>query len=305
MALFSIDNNNTIEHIKESPFKLEKEIQKITEQNLTTIFNLDFVCSEFTINNFRLDTLAFDRDASSFVIIEYKRDKNFSVIDQGYAYLALMLNNKADFILEYNENNKNTLMRNDIDWSQSRIIFISPNFTTYQKEAINFKDLPIELWEIKRYNNNTISYNQIQTSGAQESVKTISRQDATIEKVTREIKVFTEQEHIEKGSEEIQELYEKIKNAVLNLDELELKPKKLYIAFVASTNIIDVNIQRNQIKIWINMLKGELDDPKKICRDVSSIGHWGNGDYEIAIKTDEDLEYIMSLVKQSLRKNKR
>lgn len=305
MALFSIDNNNTIEHIKESPFKLEKEIQKITEQNLTTIFNLDFVCAEFTINNFRLDTLAFDRDASSFVIIEYKRDKNFSVIDQGYAYLALMLNNKADFILEYNENNKNTLMRNDIDWSQSRIIFISPNFTTYQKEAINFKDLPIELWEIKRYNNNTISYNQIQTSGAQESVKTISRQDATIEKVTREIKVFTEQEHIEKGSEEIQELYEKIKNAVLNLDGLELKPKKLYIAFVASTNIIDVNIQRNQIKIWINMLKGELDDPKKICRDVSSIGHWGNGDYEIAIKTDEDLEYIMSLVKQSLRKNKR
>lgn len=305
MALFSIDNNNTIEHIKESPFKLEKEIQKITEQNLTTIFNLDFVCSEFTINNFRLDTLAFDRDASSFVIIEYKRDKNFSVIDQGYAYLALMLNNKADFILEYNENNKNTLMRNDIDWSQSRIIFISPNFTTYQKEAINFKDLPIELWEIKRYNNNTISYNQIQTSGAQESVKTISRQDATIEKVTREIKVFTEQEHIEKGSEEIQELYEKIKNAVLDLDGLELKPKKLYIAFVASTNIIDVNIQRNQIKIWINMLKGELDDPKKICRDVSSIGHWGNGDYEIAIKTDEDLEYIMSLVKQSLRKNKR
>src|SRR5690554_3042836 len=127
MALFSIDNNNTIEHIKESPFKLEKEIQKITEQNLTTIFNLDFVCAEFTINNFRLDTLAFDRDASSFVIIEYKRDKNFSVIDQGYAYLALMLNNKADFILEYNENNKNTLMRNDIDWSQSRIIFISPN----------------------------------------------------------------------------------------------------------------------------------------------------------------------------------
>lgn len=305
MALFSIDNNNTIEHIKESPFKLEKEIQKITEQNLTTIFNLDFVCAEFTINNFRLDTLAFDRDASSFVIIEYKRDKNFSVIDQGYAYLALMLNNKADFILEYNENNKNTLMRNDIDWSQSRIIFISPNFTTYQKEAINFKDLPIELWEIKRYNNNTISYNQIQTSGAQESVKTISRQDATIEKVTREIKVFTEQEHIEKGSEEIQELYEKIKNAVLDLDGLELKPKKLYIAFVASTNIIDVNIQRNQIKIWINMLKGELDDPKKICRDVSSIGHWGNGDYEIAIKTDEDLEYIMSLVKQSLRKNKR
>lgn len=305
MALFGIDNKNKLELIKELPFKLEKEIQNITELNLASVFGLEFVRSEFTLNNFRLDTLAFDKESSSFVIIEYKRDKNFSVIDQGYAYLALMLNNKADFILEYNENNKNTLKRDDVDWSQSRVLFVSPSFTAYKKEAINFKDLPIELWEVKRYNNKTISYNQIQTSGARESVKTISRQDATIEKVTREIKVFTEQEHLDKASEEIKELYEKLKNAILNLDGLEVKPKKLYIAFVASTNVVDVNVQRNQIKMWLNMLKGELDDPKGICRDVSSIGHWGNGDYEIAIKTDEDLEYIMSLIKQSIRKNKK
>lgn len=305
MALFGIDNKNKLELIKELPFKLEKEIQNITELNLASIFGLEFVRSEFSLNNFRLDTLAFDNESSSFVIIEYKRDKNFSVIDQGYAYLALMLNNKADFILEYNENNQNTLKRDDVDWSQSRVLFVSPSFTAYQKEAINFKDLPIELWEVKRYNNKTISYNQVQTSGAQESVKTISRQDATIEKVTREIKVFTEQEHLDKASEEIKELYEKLKNAILNLDGLEVKPKKLYIAFVASSNVVDVNVQRNQIKMWLNMLKGELDDPKGICRDVSSIGHWGNGDYEIAIKTDEDLEYIMSLIKQSLRKNKK
>mgnify|MGYP001059627081 CR=1 FL=1 len=305
MALFGIDNKNKLELIKELPFKLEKEIQNITEQNLASVFGLEFVRSEFSLNNFRLDTLAFDNESSSFVIIEYKRDKNFSVIDQGYAYLALMLNNKADFILEYNENNQNTLKRDDVDWSQSRVLFVSPSFTAYQKEAINFKDLPIELWEVKRYNNKTISYNQVQTSGAQESVKTISRQDATIEKVTREIKVFTEQEHLDKASEEIKELYEKLKNAILNLDGLEVKPKKLYIAFVASSNVVDVNVQRNQIKMWLNMLKGELDDPKGICRDVSSIGHWGNGDYEIAIKTDEDLEYIMSLIKQSLRKNKK
>lgn len=303
MAHFKIENNDNLEQIKELPFKLEKEIQNMSEQNLSTIFNLEFVRSEFLLNNFRLDTLAFDKDASSFVIIEYKRDKNFSVIDQGYAYLSLMLNNKADFILEYNENNKDTLKRDDVDWSQSRVIFVSPSFTTYQKEAINFKDLPIELWEVRRYNNKTISYNQIQTSGTQESVKTISRYDATIEKVTREIKVFTEQEHLDKASEEIKELYEKLKNAILNLDGVAIKPKKLYIAFTASSNIIDINIQRSQLKMWLNMIKGELDDPKGICRDVSSTGHWGNGDYEIAIRTDDDLEYIMSLIKQSFQKN--
>ena len=122
MALFKIENNGRLENIKEQPFKLEKEIQFLTETNLKSIFGLDFVKSEFKLNNFRIDTLAFDKDAGTFVIIEYKRDKNYSVIDQGYAYLSLMLNNKADFILEYNESSKETLKRNDVDWSQSRVI---------------------------------------------------------------------------------------------------------------------------------------------------------------------------------------
>lgn len=305
MALFKIENNDNLEQIKELPFKLEKEIQELTEKNIKTIFGLEFVRSEFGLNNFRIDTLAFDKDSASFVIIEYKRDKNFSVIDQGYAYLSLMLNNKADFILEYNENNKDTLKRDDIDWSQSRVLFISPSFTTYQKEAINFKDLPIELWEIKRYNNKTVNYNQIQTSGAQESVKTISRQDENIEKVTREIKVYTEQEHLEKATEETKELYERVKSAILNLDNLEVKPKKFYVAFVASSNVVDIHVQKNGLKLWLNLQQGQLDDPKGITRDVSSVGHWGNGDYEIQIRTDEDIEYIMSLIKQSLKKNKK
>jgi predicted transport protein len=304
MALFNI-NNSKLEQIKELPFKLEKEIQELTEQNLSEILGLNFIRSEFALNNFRIDTLAFDKEAASFVIIEYKRDKNFSVIDQGYAYLSLMLNNKADFILEYNENSKDTLKRNDIDWSQSRVIFISPSFTTYQKEAINFKDLPIELWEVKRYNNKTINYNKIQTSGAQESVKTISRQDDAIEKVTKEIKVYTEQDHLDKISDEIKELYEKVKNAILNLDNLDVKPKKLYIAFTSTFNVVDICIQRSGLKMWLNLAKGQLNDPKGICRDVSSTGHWGNGDYEITMQTDEDLEYILSLIKQSIIMNKK
>jgi RecB family endonuclease NucS len=150
MALFAI-NKDKLNPIKEEEFKLEKHIQQLTEYNLSMIFGLDFIKSEFSLHNLRIDSLAFDKESNSFVIIEYKKDKSLTVVDQGYAYLALMLNNKADFILEYNENTKHTLKRNDVDWSQSRVMFISPSFTTYQKGAINFKDLPIELWEIKKY----------------------------------------------------------------------------------------------------------------------------------------------------------
>jgi predicted transport protein len=303
MALYRIGKK--LEYIKDKPFKLEKEIQELTEQNLMQIFGLDFVKSEFSLNNFRIDTLAFDYDSNSFIIIEYKRDKNFSVIDQGYAYLSLMLNNKADFILEYNEKQGKLLKRADIDWSQSRVMFISPSFTNYQREAINFKDLPIELWEVKRYENDTVSYDKIQKAGAQESIKTISKNDGTFETVAKEIVVYSEQEHLEIANDDIVELYQKLKGAILNFDNIEVKPKKKYIAFASGKNIVDIHPQKKALKMWINLSKGELDDSKNITRDVSSTGHWGNGDYELQIDNDEDLEYILSLIKQSIKKNKK
>ncbi|MBU1974026.1 MAG: hypothetical protein KKH52_01370, partial [Nanoarchaeota archaeon] len=160
--------------VKEIKFALEKDLQKLTEENLENIFGLKFISSEFNLQNFRIDTLAFDEENKSFVVIEYKRDRSFSVIDQGYSYLALMLNNKADFILEYNEKMKDNLKRDDVDWSQSRVMFLSTNFTTYQQNAINFKDLPIELWEVNRYDNDTLLYNQLKAADSNESIKTVS-----------------------------------------------------------------------------------------------------------------------------------
>jgi len=305
MALFRVNGNNKLAVIKEKPFRLESELQLLTEQNLNNVFGLEFVKHEFSLNSFRIDTLAFDKETKAFVIIEYKRDKNFSVIDQGYAYLALMLNNKADFILEYNECKKDTLRKADIDWSQSRVLFVSQSFTAYQKEAINFKDLPIELWEIKRYDNETVNYNQIKTSGSKESIKTISKEDQAIENVTREIKVYTEDEHLSNATEQTKELYEIFRSAILNLGDIEIQPKKYYIAFKSASNVVDIHILKNSLKLWINLKKEELDDPKNISKDVSSTGHWGNGDYEISLRDDEDLEYILSLIKQSLKANKK
>lgn len=52
--------------------------------------------------------------------------------------------------------------------------------------------------------------------------------------------------------------------------------------------------------MWINLHKGELDDPKLLTRDVSTKGHWGNGDYELVVSDTKNLEYIMSLIKQAL-----
>ncbi|MGH9974838.1 MAG: hypothetical protein ACRD8Z_03245, partial [Nitrososphaeraceae archaeon] len=149
VPIFAIDRGN-LKEIPQKPIELEKDIQSLVERNLQTVFGYEFITSEFELDGLRVDTLGFDKESKSFVVIEYKRDKNISVIDQGYAYLALLLNNKADFILVYNETGEEKkLKKNEVDWSQSRVIFVSPSFTLYQRKAIEFKDLPIELWEVK------------------------------------------------------------------------------------------------------------------------------------------------------------
>lgn len=301
--LFTIGVQNKLESVRENEFKLEKEFQNLTELNLKILFNLDFLKSEFRVGIFRIDTLAFDRENNSFVVIEYKRDKNFSVVDQGVAYLSLLLNNKAEFVLAFNEVNQVFKQKSDFDWSQTRVMFVAPAFTTYQKEAINFKDFPIELWEIKRYSNDIITYNQIPKANPTESLKTISKTDEQIEQVSQEIQVYTEEDHLLKGSIEIQELYERLKNEILSLGEIEIKPVKKYVSFKTNRNIVDINIQQKALKIWINLHLGELDDPRAFARDVSKTGHWGNGDYEIQFSNDEQLDYIMGLIKQAYRKN--
>ena len=77
MSLYNLVNDS-LNYIKEEPFKLEKEIQTLCENNLDRLLNCELVKSEFSVENFRLDSLGFDKSTSSFVIIEYKRDKNFN-----------------------------------------------------------------------------------------------------------------------------------------------------------------------------------------------------------------------------------
>lgn len=294
-------NKTKLTQLKEKPFKLEREIQNVFENNLEQVMGLELVKSEFTIKNKRIDTLAFDKQSQAFIIIEYKRDKNISVVDQGFTYLSLMLENKADFVLTYNETLKKSIHSNSIDWSQTRVAFVSSNFTENQILATNFKDIAIELWEIKRYENDLISITPIKKTKSAESIKPLTQKDSKIKSVIDEIKVFTEDDHLKIHSEEVKELYENYKNAILNLsDDIEVVPKKLYIAFKKNKNIADLVILKKGLKIFINLKKGQLDDSKKIMKDVSVTGHWGNGDYEIVVDDTKNLEYLMSLIKQAI-----
>lgn len=293
--------NNKIQKLELDEFKLEKELQLFVESNLEELLNLEIVKSEFSIENYRIDTLAFDKENKSFVIIEYKRGNSYSVIDQGYSYLATVLNNKAELILEYNERKGKSLKRDEIDWSQTKVIFISQNFTKYQKDSLNFKDLPIELYEIKKYDGDIILFTTINKKENGESINVISKKDITIAKVSKEIKTYTLEDHFKNSNENTVEIFNIYKEKIEEmLPEIEVEPKKLYIAFKLNRkNLVDFKLQKDMLKIWINAKEGILDDSKKMAKNVAKIGHWGNGDYELTIKNLEGLEYILSLIKDA------
>jgi len=225
MPVFHLANDKLIQ-IKEKKVDLERNIQKLTELNLETIFGLKFVSgslnSEFSVRaqeqDFYIDTLAIDEAQRSIVIIEYKKDKSFSVIDQGFAYLSAMLNHKADFVLEINERLKKNFTKKDIDWEQSRIIFISPEFTNYQRNAINFKDLPIYLYEVRLYENDLYEFDPIKPYRTTESISSISK-DKTIQEVSREVKSLTFQDHLLKVSPDLKDLFIRLHDELLNIGE--------------------------------------------------------------------------------------
>ncbi|MDO5106174.1 DUF5655 domain-containing protein [Capnocytophaga sp.] len=294
---------NSLSDLKEIPFKLERDIQRLLEQNLEQITGLELVKSEFSVQEQRIDTLAFDVESKSFVIIEYKRSHNYSVFDQGVGYLRTLLQYKADFVLEYNEKLGKSLKKDEVDWSQSKVVFVSPAFNSHQKKAVDFKDLNIELWEIKQFEGDIITINGLRKSASAPSVKlSVQKENSQLQEITKELKTYTEKDLLNGKPDETLELYEEIKQAILNLSpEIEIVPQKHYVAFkMGKRNICDIEIQKKELKFFINKKYGELDDPKNLMQDVSKKGHLGNGDYATKITDLKNVEYLMSLVKQAV-----
>jgi predicted transport protein len=75
---------------------------------------------------------------------------------------------------------------------------------------------------------------------------------------------------------------------------------KLYVAYKAETNFVDVVPQAKRLRLSINMRFPDVNDPKGLCRDVTGMGRWGNGDVEVGLSSLDELPYVIGLVRQSL-----
>ena len=296
-----IIQNNKI--LKKEEFKNEKELQNYVETNMKEILGYKFIATEFAVDNYRLDSLGYDEENNTFIIVEYKNIKNNSLVDQGYSYLGMMLKRKEAFVLKYNNVTKQNKEISDIDWSQSRIVFISPAFSQRQVNATEFQGMPFDLIKATKYENGIVEFSKIEKD---ENLKTeVAYKNNEIAEVMKEIKVYTEDDHLQKAPERIKELYSKVKEEILSMGDIDIEYKKLYIAFKGNTNIVDLEIYNSKITMFINLKKGKLPEGISILKDIANVGHHGNGDYCVDIKSMEDFEESIPYIKESIKANKK
>jgi len=95
------------------------------------------------------------------------------------------------------------------------------------------------------------------------------------------------------------DLYQKFKAQILALDENATEEfLKLYVAFKLDTNFVDVVPQASGLRLSLNCKYKDIHDPKGLCKDVTNIGRWGNGDVELKISQVSELPYAVELIQQ-------
>ena len=104
--------------------------------------------------------------------------------------------------------------------------------------------------------------------------------------------------HLTNGA--MRDVFEALRKGILALDScISEEFLKLYVTYKAEINFVDVISQVKRLRLLLNMPFHEVDDPKGICLDVTSLGHWGNGDVEVSLSSVDEIPYVMGLIRQS------
>ena len=226
--------NETLSERKETHGKKvdlnEKLIQTLIEKNLSVVFpSLEFLTTEYQIDNLRPDSIAFDNETKSFVIIEYKNVKHKGVVDQGMSYYKLLQEKKENFVLLYHKiKNKVLDTEKDVNWDETRVIFISPEYTEHQKRASQSVDLPIELYTITKFETGIVLLDKIENkpiSQSKNKTKSIIRLDEYSEEDYLEGRYFNNR----KPKESAKKLFKQLKNRISDtFQNIEFKQRKKY-----------------------------------------------------------------------------
>lgn len=307
MPLFEMSGNSLVS-VEQTNFSVEKELQTLIEKNLATVFNCRFVASEFStgaLHAGRIDSLALSEDNNP-VIIEYKKVESSELINQSLFYLHWIQDHKGDFEIAVQRAFGNGV---EVDWSDVRVICVAPNYKKYDLHAVQVMGANIELWKYRLFKNGSFHLEEVfQAAKVAASIQTNGKNPVMVEAGKKAAQVratatYTFEEHLEGKQKAIQSLIHSVREYILGLDPaVEEVPKKFYVAYKISQNIVCMGPQSNNIKLFVKLRAGDIETPPKSYRDVTSVGHYGTGDTEFTISTDTEFEEVKPFIELAYNK---
>lgn len=295
--LFALKDSK-LREVKHTGFKKEKTLQTFVEDHMQDLLGLRFLATEFVIDEHnRVDSVGFDEESSSFVLIEDKNIKDRGLVDQGFAYLSALLDRKEKFVLLYNKIYNASKQADDFDWSQTRIAFISPEFNNHQLDSTSFQDLPFDLYQLRKHGD-IISFEVIQNKKKSLNYKSKFKGSQGSNRILDQIQTYTEETSFALDHP-MRELYERIRDRICELEDATVSPRKAGVTFkIDGKRFAYCEPQKSAIRLMINNPASGLDDPFKMCYDISN-REWGRLSWEMKINETTDLDKVMLLVKQS------
>lgn len=288
---------------------VEKTLQTLIERHLEALLGVRFLASEYSTGKAhggRIDTLGIDENGSP-VIVEYKRALNENVINQGLFYLNWLMDHRANFeLLVLGQFGQDAARA--IDWRYPRLLCIAGNFTKYDEHAVQQIPRNIELIRYKRYGDDLLMLDLVNAAEPQpieEEAATNSGASSHAPDRPRERVHSTQSvplDHLSHAPADMQDRFEALKAFLLALgDDVQMKPVKLYIAFRRIKNFacVEVHPQSRAILVFVKVNPDTLALEPGFTRDVRTIGHFGTGDLEITIRTNDDVERAKPLLLRS------
>lgn len=309
MAIFEIDNRKA-KRIRLSEFRLEKDLQSLVENNIETIFNCKLIATEFTTGNIhsgRIDTLALSEDYNP-VIIEYKKVASSDLINQSLYYLHWIRDHKGDFQIAVNKKMGKEI---EVDWTDIRVICLAPEYKKYDLHAVQVMGANIELWQYKLYENGILNIEEVfkrtSTNTHDETDDCSGKNPIMVEAgkkaaQTRKTATYTLEEHFKNLDESMLALFNTIRDYIISIDSsIEETPKKNYIAYKTSQNFVCMQTYKKKITLYLKLNAEDVEPLPINGRDVSNIGHFGTGDFELTIKSLNDFELSKYLINESYK----
>jgi len=280
---------------------LERDVQNLVEANLLELLDLKFVDSEFSIENVRFDTLAFDEEANAPVIIEFKKSFEKSLFDQGLEYLNILFSRKADFAVTLHKKHGISPDPDNYSWENARVIFVCEQFSERQKTAISFQGLPVELYRFAWLENDFFQFEKEsldRNAKLSEFSRSIGGHSSVINKVKSEIKDYGREHHKKATTEPIWELFEQVEGELMNWRSFEVRYRKLYIVFYDKRSFCVVKLLKSKLQVEF----GKPKDEKILGKipgviDITSKG-WNHA-YMFEVKTEYDLNDLFFVLKKS------